>query len=335
MNPVLSICIANYEGEAVISRCLDAVLTQDCDFSFEVIVNDDASEDASCAIILENYPQVRLLRSDINCGYCKSNNRMVEEARGDFLLLLNNDTRLHDGSLQLLVDAARSQQEAGILSLPQYSMETGELLDRGLVLDFFANPIPVLHPSSEVAMVMGSCLLLRRSLWHRIGGFPEWFGSIAEDLYLCCRVRLMGLAICVTETGGYDHAVGHSFGGGKVTGNRLSSSYLRRRLSELNKNRVIATCFPGWLPYVVFPLHFPLLLIEGAVMSIAQRSQQPLQTIYGPAISGILGDLRRLQRERQRCMEHRRTSVRRFLGPIRASHRKLALLLRHGFPKLS
>ncbi|MEM0953556.1 MAG: glycosyltransferase family 2 protein [Pseudomonadota bacterium] len=333
--PLLTICVANFQGQEVITRCLESVFDQRCDFSYEVLVHDDASTDESRKIVTRGFPAARLIIADDNLGFCISNNRMAKAARGEFLLLLNNDTRLHPGSLQTLVDAARADLQSGIWSLPQYSMHSGELLDRGMDIDLFANPIPVKLPRPEVAMVMGSCLLLRRSLWDELGGFPEWFGSIAEDMYLCHRVRLRGLKIRVTNSGGYDHEVGHSFGGGKVLGNRLASSYRRRQLSELNKSRVIVTCFPGALPWMILLFHFPLLLLEGIVMSVSERSLKPLRTVYLPSLCGILRDVPRLRRERLRCMQRRCISLLEFLQPIRLTHHKLTMLLRHGLPSLS
>ena len=187
-------------------------------------------------------------------GFCISNNRMVAAARGDYLLLLNNDTRLHPGALEALLGYQQDTPDAGILTLPQYNMATGELLDRGMFMDLFANPIPNTQAGTrEVATVMGSCLWIQRELWEEIGGFPEWFGSIAEDMYLCCCARLMGRRVVAVDESGYDHAVGYSFGGGKVEGRRLKSSLRRRALSELNKNRVIAACYPGYSALLLLP----------------------------------------------------------------------------------
>jgi GT2 family glycosyltransferase len=203
-----------------------------------------------------------------------------------------------------------------------------------MFLDLFANPIPCLEPAAEVATVMGSCLWIRRDLWQRLDGLPAWFGSMAEDMYLCTRVRLLGLKVRVTATGGYDHAVGHSFGGGKVTGNRLATSYRRRRLSELNKNRVIATCFPA-PTHLLLVVQFLLLLGEGAILSLLKRSTRPLREVYLPSIGGILGDIPRLRRERHRCMATRESGIVQFFSPIRLRHHKLTLLRRHGVPSIS
>ncbi len=334
MNPRLSVCIANYQGAAVIGRCLDSVLAQFCNFEFEVIVHDDASSDGSAELVAARYPGVSLLRAERNLGFCESNNRMAAAASGEYLLLLNNDTRLHPGSLQSLLDAAESQDDAGVLSLPQFEMDSGELLDRGMLLDLFANPIPCLEPAQEVATVMGSCLWIRRSLWDQLGGFPTWFGSMAEDMYLCTRARLLGYKIKVVETGGYDHVVGHSFGGGKVDDNRLTTSYRRRRLSELNKNRVIATCFPAPAHWLLLSIQLPLLLAEGLVLGVLKGTSRPLREVYWPSIAGILRDLPRLRRERRSCMMNRQIGMPAFFRQLRFRHHKLALLWRHGIPSI-
>ena len=335
MNPKLSICIANYNGEDVIRRCLDSVLSQQCNFDYEVIVHDDASTDTSRQLIRADYPQVQLLESATNCGFCRSNNRMVDAARGEYILLLNNDTRLHENSLQPLSDYAAANPHAGVLSLPQYAMESGELLDRGMFLDLFVNPIPNLESGQgEVATVMGSCLWIRRDLWVQIGGLPEWFGSMAEDMYLCCRVRLLNLSVEVLDCGGYDHVVGHSIGGGKVVDRGLDTSYQRRRFSELNKNRVIACCFPAPVNLLVIGLQFILLLTEGLLLSLLKRSAKPLLGIYLPSITGILGDLPHLVRVQRQCAASRTVSLREFFRPIRFFHHKLTLLWRHGVPAI-
>jgi GT2 family glycosyltransferase len=336
MNPHLSVCIANYNGEEVLRPCLDSVLSQQCDFEVEVIVHDDASTDQSGKLLRDRYPQVKLIQSEVNCGFCRSNNRMVEQARGNYLLLLNNDTRLHPGALQALSDHATDHPRAGILTLPQYDMDSGQLLDRGMFLDLFANPIPNLDPGQhQVATAMGSCLWLQRDLWTELGGFPEWFGSMAEDMYLCCRARLAGRTVEVVNDSGYDHVVGHSFGGGKVVGGGLDTSYQRRRLSELNKNRVIFLCFPAPANLLILTVQFALLLTEGLLLSLARFSGKPLLQIYLPSITGILGDLPRLYREQRRCAASRQVGLADFFQPVRFWHHKLTLLWRHGMPKIS
>ena len=109
-----------------------------------------------------------------------------------------------------------------ILTLPQYDAETGALLDIGSRLDPFLNPVPNLDPArNEVGTVHGACLWIDKALWDELGGFPEWFGSVGEDLYLCCCARLAGYPVRALGNSGYRHRVGQSFGGGKAQAGKL------------------------------------------------------------------------------------------------------------------
>ncbi|MBU3736560.1 MAG: glycosyltransferase, partial [Methylobacterium sp.] len=216
--------------------------------ALEIIVHDDASSDDSVALIRAHYPQVKVIDSPHNAGFCIANNRMAEVARGEYLLLLNNDAALMPGALDALLAEAKDIARPAILSLPQYRADDGSLLDRGCLLDPFLNPVPNLDAGrNDVGMVMGACLWIPAILWKEIGGFPEWFGSIGEDLYLCCVARLWGYPVRCAAASGYRHHVGHSFGGGKLREGKLVTSFQRRRLSERNKTFVMVITFPTLL----------------------------------------------------------------------------------------
>src|SRR5690606_15004053 len=137
------------------------------------------------------YPAVRLIESESNVGFCVANNRMAAAARGEYLLWLNNDAALARDALGTLPRSARACASPQVLTLPQYDWQTGELVDRGCLLDPFFNPLPNTDTSrANVAYVIGACLWIPRDLWNELGGFPEWMGSLAEDLYLCGIARL-------------------------------------------------------------------------------------------------------------------------------------------------
>ena len=101
-SPVCSVCIANYNGAEIIGACIESIIAQTCDFPIEVIVHDDASTDDSVALIQRNFPFVRVIPSEKNVGFCISNNRMAGQARGEFILLLNNDAALAPDALATL-----------------------------------------------------------------------------------------------------------------------------------------------------------------------------------------------------------------------------------------
>ena len=158
ITPVISVCVANYNGEEIISDCIESILRQENAPAFEILVHDDASTDNSLQVI-EKYESVRLIKSSDNVGFCISNNRMAAEAQGEFILLLNNDAQLFEDALATLFEESRKHADKAVLGLPQYNFETRELVDFGLKLDYFASSVPIKQPSDgDVAMVIGACL---------------------------------------------------------------------------------------------------------------------------------------------------------------------------------
>ncbi|MGH8215864.1 MAG: glycosyltransferase family 2 protein, partial [Rhodanobacteraceae bacterium] len=240
----------------VLGDCIESVLAQQGDTPLEIIIHDDASTDDSVAWIRQRYPQVELLASTENVGFCIANNRMVAQARGEFVLLLNNDAALYPDAIAILLGAIRKQPVPGILTLPQYDWQTGALVDRGCLLDPFYNPVPnVDEGRREVAYVIGACLFVPRALWNELGGFPEWIESIGEDMYLCCLARLLGIPVEVTAGSGYRHRQGASFGGNRVDQGKLKTTYGRRALSERNKAAVMVVCTPSVWVWPLLALH--------------------------------------------------------------------------------
>ena len=332
---VCSICIANYNGANVLAACLDSVFQQAFPYPFEVIVHDDASTDGSADIITQKYPAVRLLQSPTNVGFCVSNNRMAVVARGRFLLLLNNDAELHRDALATLYNVAVRQNVYGILGLPQYSMATGELIDRGSLLDLFCNPIPNLNQSRrEVGMIIGACLWLPRRLWEELGGFPEWFESLAEDMYLCCYARVKGYPVIALAASGFNHWVGESFGGGKVVGRTLQTTYRRRTRSERNKTYVMLLCYPAPLAQVLVPFHLLLLAVEGLLLSAFKKDARIWKDIYRACFAALWHRRHMLMRLRREIQATRRASLKTFYSTHTFWPHKLTMLIKYGLPIL-
>lgn len=320
---------------ATLAACLDSVLNQHGDHSIEIIVHDDLSSDGSVSFIRQHYPQILLIESQINCGFCVANNRMAAQAQGEFLLLLNNDAALWPEAVSTLLAAAQSLNQPAILGLPQYEWETGQLLDRGSRLDLFLNPVPNLDPDrEEVGLVMGACLWIPRSLWEELGGFPEWFGSIGEDLYLCCQARLAGYPVRVLKQSGFRHQVGKSFGGGKVAAGRLVTTFRRRSLSERNKTFVMVLTFPTPVFQIVFPLHLGMLAVEGILLSLLKFDLNYIRKIYLPVFIGLQNERHRLRELRKHVQDTRRLSTWYFCSVFQWLPHKFTALIKHGLPEV-
>lgn len=333
--PRVSVCIAHYKDPKLIAACIDSVLAQESDFGVEIIVHDDASPDDSVAFIRKHYPQIEILASQVNVGFCVANNRMVAQARGQFVLLLNNDAALLPGALATLADAAAQQNPTGILTLPQYDWESGELVDRGCLLDLFYNPVPNKDPyRNDVAMVIGACLWIERKTWTQLGGFPEWFESIGEDLYLCCAARLAGLPVQALSESGYRHRQGYSFGGNRANNRKLTSSLRRRSLSERNKTYVLFIMTPTLLMWPILAMHILLLLIEGTILSIVRRNFRLFRKVYLNVLTSLHLNRKLIMLSRRSSQTEIGITGKDYAQTFTLRSRKLSMLLLYGWPSV-
>jgi GT2 family glycosyltransferase len=331
----ISVCVANYNGSDYVLDCIASIYAQKGPFSIEIIVHDDASSDNSIDKIQGSFPQVVLLRSDTNVGFCISNNRMAHIARGRFILLLNNDAVLRPGSLLALFERAITGHDLEIMSLRQYTLTDGSLIDCGYRTDFFLNPIPILvRDTHEVGVATGACLWIPRQVWNEVGGFPPWFGSIAEDIFFCIAARLLGYCVVVLAEPGFDHWIGRNLGGGKIVANRLSTTVRRRTLSERNKTFVMLLCYPKYALLMILPLHIMLLFAEVLFLLIIGTQCDSVWRIYAALPSALWRQRKQIIKLRAHLMHQRKCTLARFFAQTSWVPQKIRLFFRHGKPEL-
>jgi len=334
-DPACTVCIANYNGRELLADCIDSILAQDFVGGIEIIVHDDASTDDSVAWLLEHHPQVTVLVSDNNVGFCIGNNRMADAATAPFLLLLNNDAALLPDAIRTLVDASATAGDGSILTLPQYDWQDGALIDRGCLLDPFYNPLPSLREGDrDVAMTIGACLWIARDTWRTLGGFPEWMESIGEDLYLCCAARLRGGRVVALGRSGYRHWQGKTFGGNRATGDKLTTTLKRRRLSERNKTFAMLTCTPTPGVWLLVAMHLLLLLVEGGILALLRRDRRLFDEVYLNVPRQLWARRASLLARRRDNLATRKLGAWAYLSVFRPFPRKLVMLFRYGLPRV-
>jgi O-antigen biosynthesis protein len=170
----------------------------------EIIYVDDGSTDGTRAWLgTLSEPPFRVLLNDRNVGYAISNNRGAAIARGEFLVLLNNDLVLLPGWLEPMLAAhAALGARAGVIGNVQRDAKTGEVDHAGLVVNVTGKPVHartlpsrwarLFNPQCEVPAVTGACLLIARALWEQLSGFDEAYVNGGEDIDLCFRARTAG-----------------------------------------------------------------------------------------------------------------------------------------------
>lgn len=334
MSVDISVCIANYNGVGVAERSIASALDQVVDGTFEVIVYDDGSSDGSVEAIRELFPTAKLITETQNVGYAIANNRMAAAASGRFLLFLNNDAFLAPGALQSLLDATAGEMD-GILGLRQVQADTGQVIDHGMGLDWMFVPFPLVTADTKrLVSTIGACLWISKCLFHELGGFPDWFHSIAEDLYLCLQARLRGAEVRILENVEYLHHGGYSFGGGNPLRKR-ETSYRRRFLSERNRFWTMLIVLPWFLLPLSIVAWLTLWIFEATLLCLIARSFQPVTAIYIPAVLDTFTNASKIGTTRRNSQRSRCVSWSWFLAPMRLKPTKLVFLLNHGAPRLT
>ena len=102
----LSIVILCWNDLKVIQDCLESIFATTHQTDFEVIVSDNGSADLSVTLIRENYPLVRIVENGANLGFAKGNNVGIQASQGEYVLILNPDTIIHDGALDRWIQFA-------------------------------------------------------------------------------------------------------------------------------------------------------------------------------------------------------------------------------------
>ncbi len=111
--PTISVVLLNWNGAHLLPTCLNSLRAQTFQ-DFEIILPDNGSTDDSLMLLAEHYPEVKVIRFPKNLGFCLAMNAGMQEARGEFIFSLNNDTELDPRCLEELVAAMRAYPEAGI-----------------------------------------------------------------------------------------------------------------------------------------------------------------------------------------------------------------------------
>lgn len=223
----LSIAIVSYNAREELEACLSSVFTSTVGTAPqvvvpEVIVVDNASTDGSVAMLRDRFPQVDVVESNENLGFARASNLCWRRAKSPLVLFLNSDTVVPKGALARMVaimnercdvnvtvgalgpllknaDGSIQMSFGNMMSLcaevHQKILNAGYRNGRGPLRGYVEN----LHAKERIVdWVSGACLLTRRELLERIGGFDEEFFLYSEDVDLCARIRAEGASVLFT-----------------------------------------------------------------------------------------------------------------------------------------
>lgn len=201
----LSVIIVNYNVKQLLLDCVSSLKGNVS--GIEVIVVDNCSTDGSVVAVKEAFPDVNLIVNTENKGFSAANNQGLSIARGEWLLLLNPDTKLTPGALNLYHSFAEQEGRSGIYGAKLLN-EDGSLQKSAWKLNILGQIIAdcfflggILSPNTypdekfdtvfEAGFLSGAALLFHRSLYEKLGGLdPDLFWM--EDVDLCYRNHRQG-----------------------------------------------------------------------------------------------------------------------------------------------
>jgi GT2 family glycosyltransferase len=240
MPPRVWIVPVNFNGLEDTRKCLRSL--EALTLPASVVVVDNASADDPRAILNAEFPQIHVIRNEVNGGWSGGNNtgiRFALENGADWILLLNNDTTVHPDLVARLLAAAESHPAFGIIGPiirfmdePDLTMTDGTAFNRPGSPGFFQRqPVPE-RPSvvDETDIVNGCAMMVRAEVFQRIGLIDDRFFLIHEEADFCLRAREAGWKCGILAEALVWHKGSSAF---KRSGKRWQRYYDTRNLSLL------------------------------------------------------------------------------------------------------
>lgn len=213
----LSVLIVNYNTLDVTSGAVRSILQHSGDLQVEIIVIDNDSSDDSVAVLREAFPQVTVIAAGYNGGYAWGNNIGIRKSRGRYVLVLNPDAQVYDGTLERAVEYMEANPEIGVLA-GHVSLESGAqqpTLFREVSLgSIFWNiliPNRIIRKTRlfgdqryasrsrdsilDVDIVAGCFMMVPRQVIDKVGPMDDRFFMYSEESEWCWRIRQAGLKV--------------------------------------------------------------------------------------------------------------------------------------------
>lgn len=285
MNTELSVITVTWNSEKNIAEQINSVFSGCKAVECEEIVVDNGSKDKTVELIKQKFSQVSVIENDKNLGFGVANNKGVKLAKGRYILFLNPDMRVEEGSLDKIVDWMDKNSDAGIVSCKlvdqdnNFNVETGprrfpKVWEQILILLKIPHFIPQVLNSylmkdfdsdaeQEVDSVRGSFMLVRRELIEKLGwGFDPRYFIWWEDVDLCREARRLNYKVMYTPVISCVDYFGQSF--------KKCKTYWKQK----NFSKSMLIYFQKWEPWykwIWVALFRPIVLVLAYLRDLFNR----------------------------------------------------------------
>lgn len=202
----ITVVIPNYNGIKYLNDCLDSLYKQEPDTpEYQVLVVDNGSMDGSVEAAKAAFPNTQFILLEENTGFCHAVNMGILETNAEYVLLLNNDTKVKSGFIKGLYDAIDRDENIFSVSAQMLMWDRPDLIDdagdRYCVLGWAysrgkGKPATAYDKACDVFSACGGAVIYRRALFDKTGLFDEAHFAYLEDLDIGYRAKILGYRNC-------------------------------------------------------------------------------------------------------------------------------------------
>ena len=262
--PLISILIPNKDHREDLKRCVDSIREKSTWKNYEIIViENNSTEEETFRYYreLEEDPRIRVVRYEGSFNYSAVNNLGARESRGDYLLLLNNDTEIitPEWMEEMLMFAQR--EDVGAVGAKLYYPD-GTIQHAGIGLGLlhlaghyhrgFAGEEPGymgrLCYAQDMSAVTAACMMVPKAVYEAAGGLDESYSVVFNDVDLCLRIRESGKLIVWTPFAELTHYESKSRGSDEDTKEKLAFFKTETKRFQTKWNEALTKGDPYYNP---------------------------------------------------------------------------------------
>lgn len=251
--PLVSIVIVNYNGLEHLHECLTSIEKIDYK-NYELIFVDNNSKDNSINYVNKNFQWINIISLNKNYGFAEGSNIGAKYSKGEYIVFLNNDTKVDKKWLSELVKEMIKDDSIATCGSKIYFYENNVINHAGSAITLLGNGYDIgfgqkdstsFNEKKFVGSTCGGSMMIRKNVFNLLGGFDPNYFACCEDVDLCLRSWISGYKNLYVPAS----IIYHKYGG--TLGKRQSANRVymcqKNRLINILKNFELSNIIKGFM----------------------------------------------------------------------------------------